>query len=102
MSVTYQAYESFGPALNFVKVYMADSTLTTAPANATILNSLASLISNTTEPYIVGSPYTSGSGSAILFVVRANTFVQATLQTQVQAIASLGSATVTITTSLVG
>ena len=100
-----------GSQMNYIKVHMSDGTITnTANASLTnggtegILDNLFHLIALTTEPFVIGSPYSpSGSDSAVLFVVRADAgFVQATLQTAVQAITGLSSATVTISTTLVG
>ena len=109
MSVTYKAYSSFYPDIETIKVSTTDTTLTNT-ANAAITNggtpgivdALASLISATTEPFIAGAPYVTSTGSAILFVVRADAFTQSTLQTAVQAITGLSGATVAISTTLVG
>ena len=105
----YQTQAMVGPRLGYIKVYMADTTLTnTANAYTTnggtigILDNLFQQICLLTEPFIVGQPYTSGTGSAILFVVRYDMINAASIQTYVQAIAGLSSATVTFNQHLVG
>lgn len=101
MAITFTPDAEVGPSIDCVKIYMADATLTTS-GNTAMRDGIAMHISRRTQPLIVGAPYTSGSGSAILFVVRHATLDQAVLQAAIQTVTGLSAATVTITSTLVG
>lgn len=102
---TYSATESFGGNVEWVKVLATTGVLTGGNAAATTaLDAIANLLHRTVQPMIVGAPYASGSGSAVLFGVAAGSVDAATMQTAVRAtgLTGLTGATVTVSDVLVG
>lgn len=104
MTITYQADAEVGSALQFIKIVATTTVLSDVSSAAdTARNAIASLVSLRAQPLIVGSGYTVGSTSVLLFVVP-DTANLSTLQADIQATAltGLAGATVTVTPTLVG
>lgn len=98
---TFAPLTTFTGTIDYIKVAMADSTLTDS-GSVNKRDAIMSLICAKTEPLIVSTPYASGSGSVIVFATLHGAFTASALQTAVQAISGLGSATVAINQTLIG
>ena len=85
----------------YIKVSMPNSTLVDAPS-INKRDGIMSAICAVATPILVGSPYITGEGSTILFIVRHGAYNKDRLEAEIRSINGLDAAIVTINSTLVG